>query len=160
MHQVPSAMRTSVTLLSMQPGERTGSAARNNSHWYNSCLSHYVAATKPATQSPEDELQVPQPALAFLLSTLGWHSHALWSERLSRLQLDVRQAAVLLHVAAAEGKPQQVVVRALRIPASRVVALEAEYRMYGLPFPPAAVRLEQLDEAIQVCKSLWAKGTI
>ncbi len=35
--------------------------------------------------------------------------------------------------------------------------LEAEYRMYGLPFPPAAVRLEQLDEAIQVCKSLWTK---
>ena len=35
--------------------------------------------------------------------------------------------------------------------------LEAEYRMYGLPFPPAAVRLEQLDEAIRVCKSLWTK---
>ncbi len=35
--------------------------------------------------------------------------------------------------------------------------LETEYRMYGLPFPPAAVRLEQLDEAIQVCKSLWTK---
>jgi F420-dependent oxidoreductase-like protein len=33
--------------------------------------------------------------------------------------------------------------------------LEAEYRMYGLPFPPAGVRLEQLDEAIQVCKLLW-----
>jgi DNA-binding MarR family transcriptional regulator len=30
---------------------------------------------------------------------------------------------MLLHVAAAEGKPQQVLVRALRIPASRVVAL-------------------------------------
>ena len=35
--------------------------------------------------------------------------------------------------------------------------LETEYRMYGLPFPPAAVRLEQLDEAIRVCKSLWTK---
>ena len=35
--------------------------------------------------------------------------------------------------------------------------LETEYRMYGLPFPPAAVRLEQLDEAIQICKSLWTK---
>jgi DNA-binding MarR family transcriptional regulator len=57
------------------------------------------------------------------LSTLGWHSHALWAERLTRLRLDARQAAMLLHVAAAEGKPQQVLVRALRIPASRVVAL-------------------------------------
>src|SRR5438094_273839 len=27
--------------------------------------------------------------------------------------------------------------------------------MYGLRFPSAAVRLEQLDEAIRVCKSLW-----
>jgi len=35
--------------------------------------------------------------------------------------------------------------------------LETEYRMYGLPFPPAAERLEQLDEAIRVCKSLWTK---
>ena len=35
--------------------------------------------------------------------------------------------------------------------------LETEYRMYGLPFPPATVRLEQLDEAIQVCKCLWTK---
>jgi alkanesulfonate monooxygenase SsuD/methylene tetrahydromethanopterin reductase-like flavin-dependent oxidoreductase (luciferase family) len=33
--------------------------------------------------------------------------------------------------------------------------LEAEYRMYGLPFPPAAVRLAQLDEALRVCKLLW-----
>jgi F420-dependent oxidoreductase-like protein len=35
--------------------------------------------------------------------------------------------------------------------------LEAEYRMYGLPFPPAAVRLAQLDEAVQVCKLLWTR---
>src|SRR6266568_800330 len=57
---------------------------------------------------------------------VGWHSHSLWSERLSRLRLDVRQAAMLLHVAAAEGKPQQVLVRSLHIPASRVVALVDE----------------------------------
>src|SRR5947209_19060218 len=43
-------------------------------------------ATLPAAQSPNDALQVPQPGLAFLLSTLGWHSHALWSERLARLR--------------------------------------------------------------------------
>jgi F420-dependent oxidoreductase-like protein len=35
--------------------------------------------------------------------------------------------------------------------------LEAEYRMYGLPFPPAAVRLAQLDEALRVCKLLWTQ---
>ncbi|MGN6696548.1 MAG: TIGR03560 family F420-dependent LLM class oxidoreductase [Thermomicrobiales bacterium] len=35
--------------------------------------------------------------------------------------------------------------------------LEAEYRMYGLPFPPASVRIAQLDEAIQVCKLLWTQ---
>jgi F420-dependent oxidoreductase-like protein len=35
--------------------------------------------------------------------------------------------------------------------------LEAEYRMYGLPFPSAGVRLDQLDEAIQVCKLLWTR---
>jgi hypothetical protein len=34
-------------------------------------------------------------------------------------------------------------------------ALEAEYRMYGIPSPPASVRIAQLDEAIQVCKLLW-----
>lgn len=35
--------------------------------------------------------------------------------------------------------------------------MEAEYRMYGLPFPPASVRLAQLAEAIQVCKALWTE---
>ncbi len=35
--------------------------------------------------------------------------------------------------------------------------LEAEYRMYGLPFPPASVRIAQMDEAIRVCKLLWTE---
>jgi F420-dependent oxidoreductase-like protein len=35
--------------------------------------------------------------------------------------------------------------------------MEAEYRMYGIPFPPAAVRIAQLDEAIRVCKLLWTQ---
>jgi F420-dependent oxidoreductase-like protein len=35
--------------------------------------------------------------------------------------------------------------------------LEAEYRMYGLPFPRSSVRIAQLDEAIQVCKLLWTQ---
>lgn len=35
--------------------------------------------------------------------------------------------------------------------------LEAEYRMYGLPFPPAGVRIAQMDETIRVCKLLWTQ---
>jgi alkanesulfonate monooxygenase SsuD/methylene tetrahydromethanopterin reductase-like flavin-dependent oxidoreductase (luciferase family) len=29
--------------------------------------------------------------------------------------------------------------------------------MYGLPFPPASVRIAQMDEAIRVCKLLWTR---
>ncbi|HLZ09425.1 MAG TPA: LLM class flavin-dependent oxidoreductase, partial [Chloroflexota bacterium] len=32
---------------------------------------------------------------------------------------------------------------------------EAEYRAYGYDFPPAGVRVEQLDEAVQITKGLW-----
>lgn len=35
--------------------------------------------------------------------------------------------------------------------------LEAEYRMYGIPFPPAGARLAELDEALRVCKLLWTQ---
>jgi F420-dependent oxidoreductase-like protein len=35
--------------------------------------------------------------------------------------------------------------------------LEPEYRMYGIPFPSASVRIAQMDEAIQVCKLLWTQ---
>jgi alkanesulfonate monooxygenase SsuD/methylene tetrahydromethanopterin reductase-like flavin-dependent oxidoreductase (luciferase family) len=35
--------------------------------------------------------------------------------------------------------------------------LETEYQMYGLPFPPASVRIAQLDEAIRICKLLWTQ---
>lgn len=35
--------------------------------------------------------------------------------------------------------------------------LESEYRMYGLPFPSAGVRLAELNEAIQICKLLWTR---
>ncbi len=33
--------------------------------------------------------------------------------------------------------------------------MESEYRMYGYEFPPAPVRLEQLDEAVQIIRRLW-----
>ena len=32
---------------------------------------------------------------------------------------------------------------------------EDEYRAYGWPFPPAATRLDELDEAIRIIKALW-----
>jgi alkanesulfonate monooxygenase SsuD/methylene tetrahydromethanopterin reductase-like flavin-dependent oxidoreductase (luciferase family) len=35
---------------------------------------------------------------------------------------------------------------------------EDEYRSYGYPFPPARVRIEQLDEACQIIKALWRGG--
>jgi F420-dependent oxidoreductase-like protein len=33
-----------------------------------------------------------------------------------------------------------------------------EYRQYGYDFPPAPIRIEQLDEAITIVKSLWTEG--
>src|SRR5438874_13701105 len=70
--------------------------------------------------------ELPEYGVGFLLSTLGFHSHAVWAERLLPLGLDSRQAAMLLQVAAAEGQPQQALARALKIPPSRVVALVDE----------------------------------
>lgn len=36
---------------------------------------------------------------------------------------------------------------------------EEEYRAYGYDFPPAAVRVEQLDETLQIVKALWMQET-
>ena len=90
----------------------------------------------------------------------GWTSLAALAEATSRMHIGVmvtgvgyRHPAVLAKMTAtvdviSEGRLE------FGIGAGY---LEAEYRMYGLPFPSAGVRLEQLDEAIQVCKSLWTK---
>ncbi|HWE60463.1 MAG TPA: LLM class flavin-dependent oxidoreductase [Chloroflexota bacterium] len=32
---------------------------------------------------------------------------------------------------------------------------EDEYRAYGYPYPPASVRIAQLDEAVQIIRALW-----
>ena len=37
---------------------------------------------------------------------------------------------------------------------------EEEYRAYGYEFPPARVRVEQLDEALQIIKALWTEDTV
>ncbi|MFQ5693153.1 MAG: TIGR03619 family F420-dependent LLM class oxidoreductase, partial [Nitrospinota bacterium] len=34
---------------------------------------------------------------------------------------------------------------------------EQEYRAYGIPFPPASVRVEQLEEAVSILKEMWTK---
>ena len=37
---------------------------------------------------------------------------------------------------------------------------EAEYRAYGYDFPPARVRVEQLEEALQIIKALWSEKKV
>lgn len=37
---------------------------------------------------------------------------------------------------------------------------EDEYRAYGWPFPSAATRLDELDEAIQIIKALWTDAPV
>ena len=34
---------------------------------------------------------------------------------------------------------------------------EAEYKAYGYDFPPARVRVEQLEEALQIIKAMWTE---
>jgi len=34
-----------------------------------------------------------------------------------------------------------------------------EYRAYGYGFPPAGVRVEQLEETLQIIKALWTEET-
>jgi len=81
-----------------------------------------------------DPSQTSTPAFAvgFLLSTLGYRSHAMWEERLEPLGLTSRQTATLLHVARADGLSQLQLARTLRIAPSRVVALADELERRGL----------------------------
>lgn len=37
---------------------------------------------------------------------------------------------------------------------------EVEYRAYGYPYPRAAVRIRQLDEAIQIAKKMWTEDRV
>lgn len=32
---------------------------------------------------------------------------------------------------------------------------EVEYKAYGIPFPRAATRIQQLDEALEICRRMW-----
>ena len=51
--------------------------------------------------------ELPQYGAGFFLSTLGRHSGAVLADRLVPLGLGVRQANMLLQVAAAEGRPRR-----------------------------------------------------
>jgi DNA-binding MarR family transcriptional regulator len=77
-------------------------------------------------------VELPEYGVGFFLSTLGFRSQSLWAERLVPLGLDKRQANMLLQVAAAEGKPQLALARALAIPPSRVVVLVDDLERRGL----------------------------
>jgi DNA-binding MarR family transcriptional regulator len=72
------------------------------------------------------------PGAAFLLSQLGYHSSRLWQRRLAPLGLDPRHVMLLRHVAVSEGRSQQALGEALRIPPSRMVALVDVLEQRGL----------------------------
>jgi DNA-binding MarR family transcriptional regulator len=72
------------------------------------------------------------PGAAFLLSQLGYHSSRLWQRRLAPLGLDPRQVMLLRHLAGNEGRSQQALGEALRIPPSRMVALVDTLEQRGL----------------------------
>jgi DNA-binding MarR family transcriptional regulator len=80
----------------------------------------------------ERSTEVPEYGVGFFLSTLGYRSHEVWDERLVPLGLNSRQTNMLLQVAAAEGRPQLNLARALKIPPSRVVALVDDLERRGL----------------------------
>jgi DNA-binding MarR family transcriptional regulator len=91
--------------------------------------------------------------VGFFLSTLGYQSHAMWEERLTPLGLTSRQAATLIHIARAEGQPQQRLVSVLRIAPSRVVALVDELEQRGL----LRRRTDPTDRRVRTLR-LTAKG--
>ncbi len=75
----------------------------------------------PPSEPSAARLRVP--GAAFLLSQIGAHSGRLWTQRLAPFGLDPRHFVLLRHVAAEEGRSQQALGEALRIPPSRMVAL-------------------------------------
>jgi DNA-binding MarR family transcriptional regulator len=68
----------------------------------------------------------------FLLAQLGTHAHRRFAERLARLGLHPRHFGMLSHLAAAEGRSQQALGRALGIHRSAVVALVDDLEHRGL----------------------------
>jgi len=70
--------------------------------------------------------------LSFLLSQIGAHTSRSWTQRLEPVGLDSRQVMVMWNIARAEGRSQRELADALRLPASRVVALVDALEKHGL----------------------------
>ena len=70
--------------------------------------------------------------VAFLLSQIGFHSAALFSERLQPLGLQPRQFAVLSQLTLLEGQTQQQLANALTIHRNAMVGLLDELEQHGL----------------------------
>ena len=86
----------------------------------------------PEGAAPPAADRLRAPGAAFLLSQLGYHSSRLWQRRLAPLGLDPRHVMLLRHVAGNEGRSQQALGEALRIPPSRMVALVDGLEQRGL----------------------------
>ena len=95
-------------------------------------MSDRDARKAPVPPAGGRDARMRVPGAAFLLSQLGFHSATVWKERLAPLGVDPRQAMLLRHVAASAGQSQQALGRAMRIPASRMVALVDELERRGL----------------------------
>jgi DNA-binding MarR family transcriptional regulator len=74
----------------------------------------------------------PAQTLGLLLSQLGFQTSKRFAERLAPLELNPRTFALLNHVQAAEGQPQNALAGLLRVPPSRMVSLLDELEEGGL----------------------------
>ncbi len=82
--------------------------------------------------SDRDQERLRVPGAAYLLSQVGAHSSRRWRQRLESLGLHPREAVILRHVAAKEGRSQSSLEPALGVPASRIVTLIDRLEERGL----------------------------
>ena len=76
--------------------------------------------------------RLPTPGIGFLMSQLGFESARRWAARLAPLGLEPRQGIVLRVLDAGGAMSQADLARAIRLPASKVVALVDELASAGL----------------------------
>jgi DNA-binding MarR family transcriptional regulator len=83
------------------------------------------------TSDPAPELQ-PRSSVAFLLVQLGFHVAGRYGERLKPLGLEQRQAAMLVRLAANDGRSQQAIAELMGLTPTRMVFLTDELEKLGL----------------------------